>query len=227
MATKKNAPKNKTAGDGQKQERWRKQGLALRVSQHQWKVAKWILRGEKIFKSKTKAYDEAIKLTGMTRETLQSFASTARNVKVLTRVKELSFGHHRLVMKYTDEEQKELLNYAKEEGESVESFAAYLRQRDKDAADEADERSTPDRAADTVMETCAAFFKNYNFTKLFNAPPTPVKRTELLDKLKEAAAEMSGLAEKLARAWADEDEADAAFQKGSSKNNKARGAAGK
>ncbi len=67
----------KTPALDPKVERWKRQGLALRVSQHQWDVAKWILRGEKIFKSKTKAYDEAIKLTGMTRETLQSFASTA------------------------------------------------------------------------------------------------------------------------------------------------------
>lgn len=212
MGVKKKAVKNK-AGDERKQEQWRKQGLALRVSQHQWDVAKWILRGENLFKSKKKAYDEAVKLTGMTRQTLQSFASTARNVKALTRVKELSFGHHRLVMKYTDEEQKELLKYAlTEPRKSVDSFAAYLRNRDKDAARRGDSRTPADQAAHRVIQGCEELLRNYNFLTLLNDPPSSDVRAELLKRLKRAVAELNTKAEQMAAAWRNADDAEQAFQ---------------
>jgi hypothetical protein len=47
---------------------------------------------------------------------------------------------------------------------------------------------------------------------LLNEPPTPTKRTELLETLKKAAADLNGKIAELSGAWADEDEADAAFQ---------------
>lgn len=221
MATKKKAlKKRKRAVDPKKLEQWKKQGRAFGVSQHQWDIAEWILRGEEIFASITKAYDEATKLTGMTRATLQSFASTARSVNSLTRVKELSFGHHRLVMKYPTEKQKELLNYAKEAGESVDSFAAYLRTLDGDAED--DDRTPADKAADKVMERCDELLQNHNFAKLLKEPPT-AKRSELVDKLKEVAAELNRKVEMLMTAWREYDEADAAFQQASLDEDKAMG----
>jgi hypothetical protein len=96
MATKKSHRAN--PANKQQLEQWKKQGIALRAAEfrlrneefsHQWAIADWMLAGERAFKRK-QAYDEAVKVTGMTRETLQQFAHTAK--RVLIRVKGLSFG---------------------------------------------------------------------------------------------------------------------------------------
>jgi hypothetical protein len=61
MATKKKSLKKTPAVDERKLEEWKMEGKKLKVSEHQWAIADWILRGEKILKSKEKAYDEAVK----------------------------------------------------------------------------------------------------------------------------------------------------------------------
>src|SRR5579863_7126558 len=107
------AIKKKTASVDPKLKRWKEEGRTLRVSQHQWVIADWILDGMKLFKSKTRACDEASALTGMTRETLQQFKMTAEFFPASTRVKDLSFGHHRLVAnnKYTPAQRNRYLLY--------------------------------------------------------------------------------------------------------------------
>jgi hypothetical protein len=202
MATKKKVPKKKTAADPQVL-RWKKDGLSLRVSQHQWIIADWILRGMKLFKSKTKAYDEAVKLTGMTRETLQQFKMTAEFFPASTRVKDLSFGIHRLVAKekYTPEQRARHLLYAKEAKETVEGFAGYLRGLDDDVKRRADKRPPADKAADALIEGCTGFLRNHNFGKLLNKPPSTAKRTTVLDELRKVVAAIDAKAEMLATTW--------------------------
>ncbi|MGB6386180.1 MAG: hypothetical protein WBF25_13205, partial [Terriglobales bacterium] len=95
MATKKKALKKELVVDEQELKRWSKRGEAFKTAEarlrkteftHQWDIADWMLEGEKSF-GMTKAYDEAEKVTGFTRETLEQFAHTAK--KVLIRVKKV------------------------------------------------------------------------------------------------------------------------------------------
>ena len=67
------------------------------------------------------------KATGMTRPTLYQFKFTAEFFPISTRVKDLSFGHHRLVAKeeFTPDERKRLLKHAQDNDESVASFEAW------------------------------------------------------------------------------------------------------
>jgi hypothetical protein len=205
MATKKKALKN--PANERIIRRWKKEGRTLRVSQHQWVIADWILRGMKLFKSKTKAYDAAVRLTGMTRETLQQFKMTAEFFPASTRVKDLSFGLHRLVAKekYTPEQRARHLLYAKEAKETVEGFAGYLRTIDGDA--EVKPRSAVDKAADAVMGACGNFLRNPYFGRLLNEPPSQPKQIALLDELRETAAELNAKAAQLATAWREHDAA--------------------
>jgi hypothetical protein len=202
MATNKKGLKKKASVDPQVS-RWKKEGRSLRVSQHQWVIADWILRGMKLFKSKTKAYDEAVKLTGMTRETLQQFKMTAEFFPASTRVKDLSFGLHRLVAKekYTPEQRARHLLYAKEAEETVEGFAGYLRTIDDDAEDQANPRTAVDKAADAVMGACGNLLRNPYFGRLLSEPPSQPKQIALLDELREAAAELNARVAELAAAW--------------------------
>jgi hypothetical protein len=100
MATKKKSLKKKLpAVDEAKLEKWKKQGevLAKAKNGNQWAIGDWILAGVETFGT-TKAYDKAEQATGMTRATLQQFKLTAESfLPISTRVKNLSFGHHRLV----------------------------------------------------------------------------------------------------------------------------------
>jgi hypothetical protein len=212
MPTKKKSLK-KPAVDERKLELWKKRGEALAESKqrNQWAIGSWLLAGEKEF-GKKMAYDKAEQATGMARGTLYQFKYTAESFPISTRVKKLAFGHHRLVAseEYKPDERKALLKHAA--GKSVASFAAYLRNRKKDATRRADKRSPADQSADKVVDACDVFLRNYNFTMLLNEPPTPTKRTELLETLKKAAADLNGKIAELSGAWADEDEADAAFQ---------------
>ena len=190
MVTKKKAPKKKRKVDQLVFKQWVNDGKALKVSEHQWAIADWILRGEKISGlSNKEAYSRAVKLTGMTEGTLRQFAHTARNV--LTRVNGLSFGHHRLVAKYNPEQQKRFLDYAKDARKSVDGFAGYLRNRDKDAARRAEKRSKADVSASKVMEACDTLLRNYHFETLLDEPPTPAAGTEVLERLKKAIAELT------------------------------------
>jgi hypothetical protein len=221
------AIKKKTAAVDPKMKRWKEEGRTLRVSQRQWIIADWILRGMELFKSKTRAYDEASALTGMTRETLQQFKMTAEFFPPLTRVKDLSFGHHRLVAnkKYTESQRSRYLQHAKEAHESVDRFAAYLRNRDHDASRRSDNRTAADQAADKVIEGCNELLRNYNFVTLLNDPPSRDVRAGLLERLKKTVAELNSKAEQMAAAWRDADEADEAFEQGTAPETKALGVA--
>lgn len=222
MATKKRALKKKPAVDERQQlDRWKKQGKALGVSHHQWAIADWILRGMKLFKSKKKAYDEAVELTGMTRETLQQFKMTAEFFPISTRVKDLWFGHHRLVAnkKYTPDQRKRFLQHAK--GLSVDRFAAYLRNHDKDAT--LQDGTPADRAVDAVIKACDALLGNSHFDDLLDEPPSPAWRSKLLERLKEAVAELNTKVEQMATAWREHEEADEVFLRASSQDDKVMG----
>ena len=194
---------------------WRARGQKLKAAEvhlreteftHQWAIADWILAGVKEFGS-DRAYEVAVEATGMTRGTLEQFAHTAR--KVLIRVKGVSFGHHRLVAKYKPEDQQRYLTHAWEAGESVESFAAFLHQMDGDDARRAgnSKGTKADRAADKILSACHSLRKSGSFVMLLSNQPTPEKRTELLDKLREVIADLSGKVERFERLWGTEKKA--------------------
>jgi len=199
MATKKKALKKKApAVDARKLEQWKEKGEALARAKwsNQWEIAAWMLKGEDTFKKKQRE-EVAVKATGMTVETLRQFAYTARHV--LTRVNGLSFGHHRLVAQYTPEEQARLLKLAKDNGESVASFAAFLKTLKQDA--EPETRSEADVAASKVIEACDSLLRSYHFDTLLDEPPSPAARIEVLDRLKKAIAELSDKVEQMETTW--------------------------
>jgi hypothetical protein len=178
MATKKKTPKKKAPSvEDHKLEQWKEKGEALARAKwsNQWDIAAWMLKGENTFKKKERE-EAAVKATGMTVETLRQFAYTARHV--LTRVNGLSFGHHRLVAQYTSEEQARLLKHAKDNEESVASFAAFLKTLKQDA--EPETGSEADVAASKVIEACDALlrrFQNDDFDTLLDERPSPAART--------------------------------------------------
>jgi hypothetical protein len=188
--------------------RWKKHGTALKIAEvrlrhkefgHQWAIAEWMREGEDAF-GKERARGIAAKATGMTKETLQQFAHTAR--RVLTRVKGLSFGHHRLVASLSKDEQKACLRYALEAKESVEGFAAYLRERKKDKHRRDDEKlHRGDRAADKVLNACGTFRNCSAFEMLLSNQPSPEKASQLLNDLKAAVSDLNSKIERLSRLW--------------------------
>lgn len=191
------ATKNKEAVDP-KLERWKQQGESLAKAKwgNQWKIAKWMCEGEDGFK-RSKPYELAMIVTGMTRKTLQQFAYTARHV--LTRVNGLSFGHHRLVAQYTPEQQARFLKHAKDNGKSVEAFAAYLKGLRKDAALET--RSPADVAASKVIEACDFLLRSDHFDTLLAERPSQAARTKVLDRLKDVVTELNNKVEELEAEW--------------------------
>jgi hypothetical protein len=200
-----------TARRGQELKRWEKRGEALgkAKSANQWLIADWILDGMRRFK-KSEVYNAVEKHTGMTRKTLYQFKLTAECFpKISTRVKKLSFGHHRLVANrsYTPEKRRELLLHAKKVKESVASFAAFLRKLDADAARRAEKRTHGDRAADKVLVACDGLRKCTAFETLLSRQPTPPKRNELLEKLRTVIAELTSKVERFERIWSSEEQA--------------------
>jgi hypothetical protein len=226
MATKKKSVKKKsTAVDEAKLKQWSKQGevLAKAKNGNQWAIGDWILRGATTFKSK--AYAEAKEATGMTRDTLYQFKLTAECFPISTRVKDLSFGHHRLVATEEPDERTRLLKHAKDNKESVASFAAYLRNRKIDAARRADKRSPADQAADKVIEACDALLKSYTFEKLLSEPPTATKRKSVLTTLRNAGTKLNQQAKDMEQLWSEHDAAESDFQRESAlENDRALGA---
>jgi hypothetical protein len=209
MATKKKAVQNKPKVDERKLEQWKKKGESLGKARslNQWAIGDWILDGEKRFGNR-RAYDIAQKATGMMRATLYQFKDTAECFPISTRVKmkNLYFGHYRLVANndYTPEQRQELLQFAIDNEESVASFAGHLRSLKKDA-DDSDEA---DVAAQKVMDACNALLGNSYFDTVLDKPPTPAKRSELLEHLKDAVAELNSKVKQMVMAWREHDEAD-------------------
>ena len=219
MATRKKGLKTKApAVDPRKLDQWKKKGqsLAKAKNANQWAIADWMCKGEDEFKKK-KPYQVAATATGMTIGTLRQFAYTARHV--LTRVNGLFFGHHRLVAEYTAEEQKRFLKHAKDNKESVASFAAFLKARKKDIARQDEKLSHADVVAKKVREGCDTFLRNYHFDTLLDEPPSPAARTKLLERLRKAVAELNSKVEQMVTAWREHDEADEAFHRETASEN--------
>jgi DNA-binding transcriptional MerR regulator len=202
MATRKKGLKTKApAVDPRKLDQWKKNGqlLAKAKNANQWAIADWMCKGEDEFKKK-KPYQVAATATGMTIGTLRQFAYTARHV--LTRVNGLFFGHHRLVAEYTPEQQARFLKHAKDNGESVASFAAYLKTLKQDA--EPETWSPADVAASKVIEACDSFlrsFRNDDFDTLLDERPSQSARTKVLDRLKDVIVELNNKMEELEAEW--------------------------
>jgi alkylation response protein AidB-like acyl-CoA dehydrogenase len=82
-----------------------------------WVIGDWLVYGEDHFKSAkgeitSETYDAAVAATGIDRSTLHLYAHVSRNVPALTRVKALSWEHHRAVAKLNESEQKQWLEQA-------------------------------------------------------------------------------------------------------------------
>jgi len=214
MPTKKKALKKKApAVDKVKLEQWTEQGRVFRAAEfrlrdteftHQWAIADWMLDGVKAF-GKDKAYEAAMKATRMTEQTLDQFAHTARKVLVLTRVKRVSFGHHRLVAKFwrKPQKQKKLLNYAKTKHLNVADFDLYLKGV---AHADKKEKETPtiaDVDAVRVMKRCDDLLSHPCLQALLSgAPPAQEHRDDLVAKLKETSKQLNEAVDLLAHRWA-------------------------
>jgi hypothetical protein len=213
MATKKKAvKKNAPATQKLDLQRWKEQGKVLKVAEghlrdkeftHQWAIADWMLAGVKSF-GKDKAYKEAMNATGMTMQTLEQFAHTAR--KVLIRVKGVSFGHHRLVakLKGPDREklQKKELTYAKTNKLSVADFDLYLKGVTHADNKEKKTPTTSDVNAVKFMKRCDELLSHVDLQALLSgAPPTQEHRDELVAKLKETAKQLNEIVGDLAHQW--------------------------
>ena len=110
-------------------QKWIERGRTLAQADfdHQFAIGDWLIEGEDRW---TRIYDEAVGIfTGYTKETLQVFASVARNVEPLIRVKDLSWAHHRAVMKFGSDTQEKLLLHATEHRLSLRDFRLYIRDK--------------------------------------------------------------------------------------------------
>jgi hypothetical protein len=100
--------------------------LARTSSKLQFEIGDLLTEGVDKWSRET-AYDEASAIfSDYTRATLQTFASVARSVEPLTRVKDLPWAHHRTVARLEPEKQRELLSRAK--GMTVSAFRKLVNQ---------------------------------------------------------------------------------------------------
>jgi hypothetical protein len=80
-------------------------------------IGDWINYGQTRYGEK---YDEAIRTTGLSYETLAVYSHVARRIEVLSRNKNLDFTHHKVVAKCKDpQEQRKWLETAEKENLSV------------------------------------------------------------------------------------------------------------
>lgn len=192
-------PKN-PSDDQRKLDRWKAQGTKLvnGDSEHQWGIARWIDEGAKKF-GISRALDEGMTATGMTRGTLKVFLHTSRNVKELTRVNGLYFGHHRLVAALTESEQKTWLHRALNRKWSVATFAEKLKGT-KSAACRPSTDS--DGAVGKFSGDCDALLGHWGIKQLLNGdPPTPEGRESLINKITETAERLNQFAQTLREHW--------------------------
>jgi hypothetical protein len=102
--------------------------LARADSHHQFAIGDWLIEGEDRWSRKI--YAEAADIfTGYTKETLYTFASVARSVKTLIRIKDLSWAHHRALARFGPETQRELLEYAHTNNLPLRGFESYVRNK--------------------------------------------------------------------------------------------------
>lgn len=90
-------------------------GLVLRgmESSIQWLIGDWLNRAERVW---GQVYDD---VPGYSYGTLRTYASVARSVQLSIRIDKLSFAHHQLVTALNENDQREWLRYALEQGLSV------------------------------------------------------------------------------------------------------------
>lgn len=125
---------------------WSADGRKLANGQstsRQFEIGDWLVRGEDIWGIR-RAYREARHLFPNTaHSTLKTFASVARSVQPLTRVNDLTFGHHRLVARFDPELQRKLLKDAATAKVSVGAFRKSLEAEYPTAKPEAPAIPTP------------------------------------------------------------------------------------
>jgi hypothetical protein len=214
MATKKKSVRKNPAEEKRELKRWSEQGKVFRAAEsrlrdmeftHQWAIAEWVLAGVKAF-GKDKAYRAAIEATRMTEQTLDQFLHTARNVSVLTRVKGVSFGHHRLVAKFKGPDrakrQKDELNYAKTKGLSVGKFRLHLRGVKTEDERQKNAPTNSDWCAKKFVERCAELVSHTLLQALMDGdPPEATRREEVVAKLKETATKLNEIVSELEHHW--------------------------
>jgi hypothetical protein len=214
MATKKKAPKKNPAEEKRELKRWIEQGVVFRAAEsrlrdteytHQWAIAEWLLAGVKTF-GKDKAYEAAMKATRMTEQTLDQFAHTAKRVGILTRVKGVSFGHHRLVAKFKGQDrekrQRDELTYARTHGLSVAKFRLHLRGVKTEDERQKNAPTNSDWCAKKFVKHCDELVSHKLLVALKSGDPPETKRCEeLLLKLKETAKELNEAVRDLEHHW--------------------------
>lgn len=101
----------------------------------QWAIGDLIAYAEMKY---GQTYSQLAEVTGYNVQTLQTYAYVAKRVKILTRVKDLSFSHHRLVAKFVDEDdnpdsekQAYWLGLAQENGWKRAEFEAAIKQAER------------------------------------------------------------------------------------------------
>lgn len=107
-------------------DQWRAVGEGLRRlgEGYQWWIGDWLAVGEKRYGS---TYTEAVEVTGLDQSALKAYKSVADRVPKVTRVTFLSWSHHREVADLAEEDQREWLQQAVDNGWSVAQFRSQLR----------------------------------------------------------------------------------------------------
>ena len=110
------------------QSEWKERGrkLALDDCERQFAIGDWLIEGEE--KWTRNIYKDALAIfNGYAKSTLQTFASVARSVEPLSRNKDLSWAHHKVVARFTVLDfQQQLLAYAAEKRISATKFRKYV-----------------------------------------------------------------------------------------------------
>lgn len=101
----------------------------------QWLLGDWLVYGQSNNWENGSGYARMKELFGYEIESLWSYASVCRKVPALTRVKELSFSHHRAVTKFADnpEKQQAWLERAHDENWSAKQLISEIQHAEKPA----------------------------------------------------------------------------------------------
>ena len=121
--------------------------LAQADSAGQFEIGDWLIAGEE--KWSRKAYAEASAIfNGYAKATLFTFASVARSVETLSRNKDLSWNHHKVVARFGPEKQRELLSRAAQEGLNISAFRKSV---NKECPPRDNPEDEPDRPVKLVL----------------------------------------------------------------------------
>lgn len=101
----------------------------------QWAIGDLIAYAEMKY---GQTYSQLAEVTGYSVQTLQTYAYVAKRIEILTRIKDLSFSHHRLVAKFVDEndnpdseKQAYWLSLAQENGWNRADFEVAIKQAER------------------------------------------------------------------------------------------------